>query len=100
MDFIEGFPKTGGKSMILTVVDHLSKYAYFIALGHPYTATTVTVAFFEQIVRVHGMPAPINSVTLRCARARCSGLRRTGNRMSLVFSPQYEQDGSTNDPFF
>jgi hypothetical protein len=49
MDFIEGFPKTSGK------------YVHFIALGHPYTATSVTTTFFEQIVRLHGVPASIVS---------------------------------------
>ena len=34
MDFIEGLPKVGGKSVILTVVDRFSKYAHFIARGH------------------------------------------------------------------
>jgi hypothetical protein len=57
MDFIEGLPKVGGKSVILTVVDRFSKYAHFIALGHPYTAH----AFFDNIVRLHGFPASIVS---------------------------------------
>ncbi|KAF0912416.1 hypothetical protein E2562_014060 [Oryza meyeriana var. granulata] len=61
MDFIEGLPKVGGKSVILTVVDRFSKYAHFIALGHPYTATTVARAFFDGIVRLHGFPLSIIS---------------------------------------
>ena len=59
MDFIEGLPKVGGKSVILTMVDLFSKYAHFIALGHPYTAASVARAFFDGIVRLHGFPTSI-----------------------------------------
>ncbi|KAF0921012.1 hypothetical protein E2562_038000 [Oryza meyeriana var. granulata] len=61
MDFVEGLPKVNGKSVILTVVDRFSKYAHFIALGHPYTASSVARAFFADIVRLHGFPASIVS---------------------------------------
>jgi hypothetical protein len=61
MDFIEGLPKVGGKLVILTVVDRFSKYAHFIALGHPYRATTIARAFFDGIVRLHGFPTSIVS---------------------------------------
>jgi hypothetical protein len=37
MDFIVGLPKLGNKSVIMVVVDHLSKYAHFCALHHPFT---------------------------------------------------------------
>jgi hypothetical protein len=47
MDFVKGFPKAGGKSVILMVVDCFSKYANFIPLGHPYSATTIAKAFFD-----------------------------------------------------
>ena len=40
--------------MLLTVVDRFSKYAHFIPLGHPYTASSVVRAFFQDIVRLHG----------------------------------------------
>ena len=50
-----------GKSVILTVVDRFSKYAHFIALGHPYTAASVARAFFHDIVRLHGFPESIVS---------------------------------------
>lgn len=61
MDFVEGLPKVIGKSVILTVVDRLSKYAHFIPLGHPYTTTMVARAFFNDIVHLHGIPSSIVS---------------------------------------
>jgi hypothetical protein len=61
MDFVEGFPHVGEKSVILTVVDLFSKYAHFIPLGHPYMAVSVARAFFDDIVRLHGVPCSIVS---------------------------------------
>jgi hypothetical protein len=61
LDFVEGFPKVGGKLVILTVVDRFSKYAHFIALGHPYYATSVSTAFFNTFVRLHSVPESIVS---------------------------------------
>jgi hypothetical protein len=49
MDFVEGFPKVGGKM----VVDCFSKYSHFIALHHLYTTLTVSHVFFDQVVRLH-----------------------------------------------
>ena len=50
MDFIEGFPRLGRKYVVLTVVDRFSKMAHFIALSHPYSASSITHAFFDNIV--------------------------------------------------
>jgi hypothetical protein len=61
MDFIEGLPWVNGKSVILTVIDRFSKSAHFLALGHPYPATTVARCCFDNIVRLHGIPASIVS---------------------------------------
>jgi hypothetical protein len=61
MDFTERFPKVGGKSVVLTVVDRFSKYSHFIPLGHPYSACSVARAFFDAIVRLHGFPCSIVS---------------------------------------
>jgi hypothetical protein len=61
MDFVEALPKVHGKSVILTLVDHLSKYAHFIPLGHPYTTSLVARGLFHDIVRLHGFPKPIVS---------------------------------------
>ena len=41
MDFITGLPKFKGKSVIMVVVDRLTKYAHFCALSHPFKASTV-----------------------------------------------------------
>ncbi|KAA0051028.1 putative integrase [Cucumis melo var. makuwa] len=61
MDFIDGLPKATGYEVILVVVDRLSKYAYFMALKHPYTAKFVTETFVKEVVRLHGYPQSIVS---------------------------------------
>jgi hypothetical protein len=61
MDFLEGFSKVGGKPVILTVVDRVSKFAHFITLSHPYSGNSVAKAFFDHIVQLHGMPSSITS---------------------------------------
>lgn len=59
MDFIEGLPKSEGYSVILVVVDRLTKYAHFIPIKHPYTAATIAQIFLDNIVKLHGLPASI-----------------------------------------
>jgi hypothetical protein len=92
MDFVEGFPKVGGKSVVMTVVDRLSKYAHLFPLGHPYSATSVAKAFFDQVVRLHGVPAsiisdrdPIFTNTIWQELFRLSGTRL---HLSSAFRPQ------------
>jgi hypothetical protein len=45
MDFIEGLPKSEGYSVILVVVDRLTKFAHFIPVKHPYTALNISHLF-------------------------------------------------------
>jgi hypothetical protein len=59
MDFIEGLPKSQGYSVILAVVDRLTKFAHFIAVKHPYTTSNIARLFMDNIVKLHGLPHSI-----------------------------------------
>ena len=61
MDFITGLPKSEGKSVIMVVVDKLTKYAHFCALSHPFKANRVSTAFMETIQNLHVNPKNIVS---------------------------------------
>jgi hypothetical protein len=59
MDFITGLPKLGNKSVIMVVVNILSKYAHFCDLQHPFTTSTVAQIFMDHVFKLHGRPHSI-----------------------------------------
>lgn len=59
MDFIEGLPLSNKKSVILVVVDRVTKYSHFISLSHPFTALSVAKEFLHHIFKIHGLPSSI-----------------------------------------
>jgi hypothetical protein len=61
MDFITGLPKSEGKSVIMVIVDRLTKYTHFCALSHPFKASIVSTAFMETVQKLHGSPKIIVS---------------------------------------
>jgi hypothetical protein len=61
MDFITGLPKFKGKSVIMVVVDRLTKYAHFCSLSHPFKASTIATAFMDIVQKLHGTPKIIVS---------------------------------------
>ncbi|KAM1133241.1 hypothetical protein ACFX19_043220 [Malus domestica] len=61
MDFIVGLPPCKGKTVIWVVIDRLSKYAHFLAIAHPYSATMIAQLFVDHIFKLHGMPNSIIS---------------------------------------
>ena len=54
MDFIAVLPKSKGKSVIMVVVETLTKYAHFCALSHPFKVSIFSTAFMETIQKLHG----------------------------------------------
>lgn len=61
MDFIERFPKSQGKIVIMVGVDRLTKSAHFMSLSHLLTAKNVAQVFLNNIFKLHGLPETIMS---------------------------------------
>eukprot|EP00267_Zea_mays_P041848 XP_020393779.1 uncharacterized protein LOC103628713 [Zea mays] len=61
LDFVEGLPRSGSADCILVVVDKFTKFAHFLPLSHPYTATSVAQLFLSQVYRLHGFPLAVIS---------------------------------------
>nr|GEW24594.1 retrotransposon-related protein [Tanacetum cinerariifolium] len=63
IDFIERLPSYQGKLVIFVIVDRLSKYAHFIAMKHPFSASTVAQAILENVYRLHWL---LDLICLEC----------------------------------
>ena len=61
MDFITHLPSSFGYSVIMVVIDRLSKYAHFAPLKANYTSQQVAEQFFHTVVKLHGLPQSIVS---------------------------------------
>jgi len=59
MDFIAALPRVNGKSVILIVIDRISKATHFITLAHPYTAVSMARVFFVDMLHLHSILASI-----------------------------------------
>jgi hypothetical protein len=71
-----------------------SKYAHFIPLGYPYTMVSVAKAFFDNIVKLHGIPCsivsdhdPVFTSTFWKELFTLSGIKMW---MSTAFHPQID----------
>ncbi|GKA68223.1 retrotransposable element Tf2 [Tanacetum coccineum] len=97
MDFIVGLPRSQGKTVIFVVVDRLSKYAHFVALSHPYTASSVAQAFLDSVYKLHGLPDSIvsdrDSVFMSHFWQSLFKILKVELKMSTAYHPQ--TDGQT-----
>ena len=71
IDFIGRFPKSEGKDVIMVVVDHLSKYAHFVTLTHPFTTLQMAQAYPDHVYKLHGPPTSIVSDKEKVFLSRC-----------------------------
>lgn len=92
MDFIVGLPPSNGYSVIMVVIDRLSKYAHFFSLKSSFTSQQVAEKFFDGIVKLHGIPSSIvfdrDKVFTSSFWIHLFKLQGTTLRMSSSFHPQ------------
>jgi len=61
MDFITSLPPTQGYSVIVVVIDRLTKFAHFLPLKPDFNARYVAKVFVNNIVKLHGFSKSIVS---------------------------------------
>lgn len=97
LDFIDGLPMSAGKNSIMVVVDRLTKYGHFFALGHPYTTKKVVDVFVEGVMKLHCIPRFIISdrdpIFLSSFWREFFKLQGTELKTSSTYHPQ--TDGQT-----
>lgn len=59
MDFVTGLPSVRGHTIIVVVVDRLTKYCHLGSLPASYSASSVADYFVKQIIRLHCIPKTV-----------------------------------------
>ncbi|KAL1540646.1 hypothetical protein AAHA92_24966 [Salvia divinorum] len=97
MDFITGLPQSKGYTVILVVVDRLSKYAHFAPLPTRFDAWRVANLFVETVVKHHGFPKTMVSDRdpLFLNEVWEHMLRLSGTKQNFTTAYHPQSDGQT-----
>lgn len=97
MDFITGLQQSRGSTVIMVVVDRLSKYAHFVPLPIRFDAWHVATAFVETVVKHHSFPVTLvsdrDSVFLN--EVWENFLRLSGTKLHFTTAYHPQSDGQT-----
>jgi hypothetical protein len=61
LGFIDGLPKSADYTLVLVVVNKMTKYSQFLPLSHPYTSRQVAQLYLDHVFKLHGMPKALIS---------------------------------------
>lgn len=97
LDFITGLPVVRGQSVIIVVVDRLSKYCHLESLPAGYSATMVADYFIKEIIRLHRIPKRMVSDRDKVFLSRFwqEIFSRSGTTLSLSTAYHPQTDGQT-----
>ncbi|GJU67756.1 putative mitochondrial protein [Tanacetum coccineum] len=95
MNFVDSLPMSQGKSIVLVVMDMLSKQAHFIVGTHPYTTKVITQLFLYNIYKLHGLPKTIVSdrdkVFMSLFWQSLFKMLKVGLKFSTAYYPQTDR---------